>query len=143
MKPIFTAFFVLMICISTNAQYNAGVVIEPMLKTDTTSIGQKIHYPDFANDEVSIMKVTLPPGASTGWHKHSFPVFAFVLKGTLTIELGGGKTKTFEENSTFAEVIDTPHNGKNEGKDTVVLIAFFMGEKGKPLSEHSNNTTTN
>ncbi|HEX2935718.1 MAG TPA: hypothetical protein VHO72_10230 [Bacteroidales bacterium] len=51
MKPIFTAFFVLMICISTNAQYNAGVVIEPMLKTDTTSIGQKIHYPHFTNEE--------------------------------------------------------------------------------------------
>lgn len=131
---LIVTFALLGLC--AHAQYNAGVIIEPMLKTDTTSIGQKIHYPQFANDEVSIMKVTLPPGASTGWHKHSFPVFAFVLKGTLTIELSEGKTKTFHENATFAEVIDTPHNGKNEGKDTVVLIAFFMGEKGKPLSEH-------
>lgn len=136
MKPIFAVFSLLIICLCANAQYNAGVIVEPMLKTDTTSIWQKIHYPSFANDEVSIMKVTIPPGASTGWHKHSFPVFAFVLKGTLTIELPEGKTKTFAENTTFAEVIDTPHNGKNIGQDTVVLIAFFMGEKGKPLSEH-------
>lgn len=136
MRPIFAVFSLLIICISVKAQYNAGVIVEPMLKTDTTSIGQKINYPNFANDEVSIMKVTIPPGAFTGWHKHSFPVFAFVLKGTLTIELSEGKTKTFAENTTFAEVIDTPHNGKNIGQDTVVLIAFFMGEKGKPLSEH-------
>ncbi len=136
MKAIFAVFTLLIICISAKAQYNAGVIVEPMLKTDTTSIGQKINYPNFANDEVSIMKVTLPPGASTGWHKHSFPVFAFVRKGTLTIELSEGKTKTFAKNTTFAEVIDTPHNGKNSSRDTVVLIAFFMGEKGKPLSEH-------
>lgn len=136
MKTFFLIVTFALLSFCLNAQYNAGVILESMLKTDTTSIGQKIHYPDFANDEVSIMKVTLPSGATTGWHKHSFPVFAVVLKGTLTIELEGGKTKTFAENSTFAEVIDTPHNGKNEGKDTVVLIAFFMGEKGKPLSEH-------
>src|SRR5512133_2206343 len=102
MKPIFVVFSLLIICISVKAQYNAGVIVEPMLKTDTTSIGQKINYPNFANDEVSIMKVTIPPGAFTGWHKHSFPVFAFVLKGTLTIELSEGKTKTFAENTTFA-----------------------------------------
>jgi quercetin dioxygenase-like cupin family protein len=136
MKTFLLIITFALVCISANAQYNAGVIIEPMLKTDTTSIGQKINYPNFANDEVSIMKVTLPPGTSTGWHKHSFPVFAFVLKGTLTIELSEGKTKTFAESTTFAEVIDTPHNGKNIGQDTVVLIAFFMGEKGKPLSEH-------
>lgn len=136
MKNGLVIFILFFGCIHINAQYNAGVIVEPMLKTDTTSIGQKIHYPSFANNEVSIMKVTIPPGASTGWHKHSFPVFAFVQKGTLTIELSEGKTKTFAENSTFAEVIDTPHNGKNISQDTVVLIAFFMGEKGKLLSEH-------
>jgi hypothetical protein len=33
-------------------------------------------------------------------------------------------------------VLNTLHNGVNNGKEDVILIAFFMGEKGKPLSEH-------
>lgn len=136
MKRLKFIFLVLLICFGANAQYNKGVVLEPVLKTDTTSIGQKIVYPNFAYDEVSILKVTIPPGKSTGWHKHVFPVFAYVLQGTLTIEVENRKTMQFPANSSFSEVLNTLHNGVNNGKEDVILIAFFMGEKGKPLSEH-------
>ena len=136
MKRLEFAFLVFFICCTANAQYNKGVVLETILKTDTTSIGQKIVYPDFKNDEVSIVKVILPPGKSTGWHKHVFPVFAYVLQGTLTVEVENRKTMQFPVNSSFSEVLNTLHNGVNNGNEDVILIAFFMGEKGKPLSEH-------
>jgi len=136
MKRLEFTLLVLFICFCAKAQYNKDVVLEPILKTDTTSIGQKIVYPNFANDEVSIVKVTLPPGKSTGWHKHTFPVFAYIMQGTLTVEIENRKSIQFSANSSFSEVINTLHNGINNGTDDVVLIAFFMGEKGKPLSVH-------
>ena len=136
MKRLGFTFVVLLLCMGGYAQYNKGVVLETVLKTDTTSIGQKIVYPSFANEEVSIVKVTLPPGKSTGWHKHLFPVFAYVLQGTLTVEIENKKTLQFPANSSIAEVLNTLHNGVNNGKEDVILIAFFMGEKGKPLSVH-------
>ena len=124
------------VCHTAKSQYNKGVVLEPVLKTDTTSIGQKIVYPNFQSDEVSIVKVIIPSGKSTGWHKHNFPVFAYVLQGTLTVEIENRKSLQFSQNSSFSEVINTLHNGVNNGKEDVILIAFFMGEKGKPLSVH-------
>lgn len=136
MKRICLIIVVACICLTAKSQYNKGVVLETVLKTDTTSIGQKIVYPTFVNDEVSIVKVTLPPGKSTGWHKHFFPVFAYVLKGTLTVEVENKKTLQFPVNSSFSEVINTLHNGVNNGNEDMVLIAFFMGEKDKPLSVH-------
>ena len=136
MKKIVILLFAIFVCFAAQSHYNKGVILEPILKTDTTSIGQKIVYPQFANDEVSIMKVTIPPGQATGWHKHRFPVFAYVLKGTLTVEVENGKSQQFGTNSSFSEVINTNHNGKNNEPEDVVLIAFFLGEKGKPLSEH-------
>jgi len=136
MKRISFIIILTCICLTAKSQYNKGVVLETVLKTDTTSIGQKIVYPTFASDEVSIVKVTLPPGKSTGWHKHFFPVFAYVLKGTLTVEVENKKTLQFPANSSFSEVINTLHNGVNNGNEDVVLIAFFMGEKDKPLSVH-------
>lgn len=133
-KSIFFFSLIFFLSFSVFSEYDKEVLIEPVLKTDRTSIGQEINYPDFKDEEVSILKVTLPSGKATGWHKHAFPVFAYVLKGNLTIELEGNKTLEFPQNSSFAEVIDTFHNGKNNGKEDVVLIAFFMGEKNKPLS---------
>lgn len=136
MKKLLAILFFISLIHGVFAQYNKGVILEPVLKTDTTSIGQKIVYPQFDNAEVSIVKVTIPPGKSTGWHKHTFPVFAYVLQGTLTVEVENKKTLHFPKGSSFSEVINTLHNGENVGKDDVVLIAFFMGEKGKPLSVH-------
>ena len=123
---------------SSQAAYNKGVVIEQLLKTDTTALGQKIVYPDFQDDEITILKITVPPGESTGWHKHIIPVFAYILEGTLTVELKDNKTITLTKNSTFSEVRNTYHNGINKGTQNVVLIAFYMGEKGKPLSERED-----
>jgi len=134
MKRVILTIIALCICFILKAQYNNGVKVESLLKTDTTSIGQKIIYPNFQSDEVTISKVTIPPGKSTGWHKHTIPVFAYVLKGNLTVELENKQTKQFSENTTFSEVINVFHNGVNNGKEDVVLIAFYMGEKGKPLS---------
>ena len=136
MKKFIILLSILCVCHTAKSQYNKGVVLEPVLKTDTTSIGQKIVYPNFQNDEVSIVKVTIPSGKSTGWHKHNFPVFAYVLQGTLTVEIENRKSLQFQQNSSFSEVINTLHNGINNGKEDVILIAFFMGEKDKPLSVH-------
>jgi quercetin dioxygenase-like cupin family protein len=118
----------------TAAEYNNEVQLTPVLQTDKTTIGQGFHYPNPDNDEVTMMKVTIPPGKETGWHKHDFPVFAYVEKGYLTIELDNMKTMQFPERSSFAEVINTYHNGKNSGTTDMSLIALFLGEKGKPLS---------
>lgn len=116
------------------AEYNSDITLSPILKTDTTSIGQKIDFPAVSDDEVTIVKVAIPPGKMTGWHKHLFPVFAYVLEGTLSVEIDSSATLQFPQGTSFAEVINTYHNGINSGTTNVVLIAFFMGEKGVPLS---------
>jgi quercetin dioxygenase-like cupin family protein len=134
MKEITLIIIAICICFVVKAQYNKDIIVEPILKTDTTSIGQKIIYPNFQRDEVTISKITILPGKSTGWHKHKIPVFAYVLKGTLTVELENNKTMQYSENSSFSEVLNTFHNGINKGKESLVLIAFYMGEKGKVLS---------
>jgi quercetin dioxygenase-like cupin family protein len=134
MKRIPLVILVILLCLVGKAQYNKGVTIEPILKTDTTSIGESFMYPDMQKDEITILKITFKPGQSTGWHKHNFPVFAYVLKGNLTVEPENGKTMCYSKGSSFSEIIDTYHNGVNKGKKDVVLIVFYLGEKGRSLS---------
>jgi quercetin dioxygenase-like cupin family protein len=134
MNKILLTTTILFLYLAGNAQYSRDILVESILKTDTNSIGQGFLYPDVRNDEVTISRVTIPPGQSTGWHLHSYPVFAYVLKGTLTVELENGKTFELKENTTYSEVLNTYHNGSNKGQEDVILIAFYLGEKGKPLS---------
>jgi quercetin dioxygenase-like cupin family protein len=131
-----TILFILFIfiCVGLTAQYKEDVIIEKLMQTDTTALGQKITYPQFANDEVTICKVTIPVGKSTGWHKHQIPVFAYIMKGTLTVKQENGKTNIYPQNSTVSEIFNTFHNGFNEGNEEVVLIAVYLGGKDVPLS---------
>ena len=134
MKKTSFLIVVFFVVFSVGAQYKNDIVIEPVLKTDTTTIGQKIVYPQVQNAEVTMSRITIPVGKSTGWHKHDYPVFAYVLKGVLTVEIENNKSVQYGENSTIAEVMNTFHNGINNGKEEVILIAIYLGEKAKSLS---------
>ncbi len=133
-KNIITLIITVFAIFSAGAQYPDHILIEPLLKTDSTSAGQKIIYPKVENAEVSMLKITLKPGSSTGWHKHDIPLFAYIMKGVLTVETEDGKQLQFETGSAMSEVIGLHHQGINKGKEDVVLIAIYLGGKGIPLS---------
>ena len=119
---------------STTAEYDQGVKVTSLLQTATTTLGQLIEYPKTDRPELTALEVEIAPGKETGWHKHPVPGYAYVLAGTLTIEMEDGKHFQFEAGKAFVEVINTLHNGKNLGTEPVRLIAFFSGEAGKPFT---------
>ncbi len=135
MKKTILSILVFLFCVLVNAQYQEGVQVEKLLQTDTTVIGQKLAYPKTDNAEFTMAKVIVPVGKQTGWHKHEIPVFAYVLKGTLIVELEDGSKNIYQSNSTISEVFDTHHNGYNAGTEDVELIAIYLGVKGELLSE--------
>jgi quercetin dioxygenase-like cupin family protein len=114
--------------------YDQSIQSITVLKTDTTTTGQKIAELFSNPSEITGLRVTIPPGKETGWHKHTVPGFAYVLKGDLTVETENGKKFEFIAGQSFAEVVNTNHNGKNNGKVTVELIAFFVGQKGQGIT---------
>ena len=120
-KYFLTLILLAFLSLTARSQYSE-LIIKDLLRTDTTSIGQKITYPEFADPEVTMLKITIPPGKSTGWHKHNIPVFAYVVKGTLTVELEDHRVIQFKEESTFAEMRETYHNGTNMEDSDLVLI---------------------
>jgi quercetin dioxygenase-like cupin family protein len=114
--------------------YTGNIQVRVLLKTDTTSLGQAMEYPDIDNPEVTAIEVIIPPGGGTGWHRHPVPGYGIILSGTLTLETEGGNTFVFVPGQAFAEVVKVRHNGRNLGKIPVKLVAFFTGEKGRPFT---------
>jgi quercetin dioxygenase-like cupin family protein len=113
-------------------EYQAGVTARIIAKTAVTGNGQQIVYPRTDRAEVTAMEVTLPPGAETGWHQHPIPVYAYVQSGELEVEIAGGLTKHFKSGDAIIEVVNTLHNGRNRGEETVRLAVFYLGVQGEP-----------
>jgi quercetin dioxygenase-like cupin family protein len=106
--------------------YDSSVQVQENLSTTTTWDGASIHYPP-GTAKVAGAIVTLAPGAETGWHMHPVPCLALILEGELLVELKDGRTKKLKAGDTLAEVINTPHNGKNIGKVTLKIAVFYAG----------------
>lgn len=131
MKKVWCTLLMVIAGMAATAQYDTGIRIEPLLKGDTTVNGGGFHYPGVENDEVTILKITFKPGQSTGWHKHDFPVFAYVLKGELTAEWENGKTIRYKKDDALAEMINAYHNGKNTGKRIWSWWSFILEKKAE------------
>lgn len=113
-------------------EYAGGVQAKVVLKTTTTGNGDPIAYLKTDEPEITAMTVDIAPGAQTGWHSHSVPVYAYVISGSLTVNIEGNTSRRFNAGDVIIEVVNTRHNGVNTGKTPVKLIVFYTGAKDMP-----------
>ena len=129
------SLFFFLFCLSSLAsadEYSGNVQARVILKTKNTSNGQPIAYLQSNNPEVTVMTVELSPGAETGWHTHPFPVYAYILSGSLAIDVEGKNTSFFQGGDAIVEVVNTRHCGKNNGSVPVKLVVFYTGVENLP-----------
>ncbi|MEV7781597.1 cupin domain-containing protein [Kitasatospora sp. NPDC088351] len=83
-----------------------------------------------------VQTITLPPGASTGWHYHPGRVEVVVLSGTLTRTLYDGRVEVTRAGGSLVEEAGSVHIhvGRNHGSVPVVLIASYDTPAGCPLA---------
>jgi quercetin dioxygenase-like cupin family protein len=112
---------------------SATVKVTPLLKTTQTWNGAPIKYPE-GQAEISALMIEIAPGGETNWHEHPVPSFGMLLEGTLEVSLTDGRKKLIKPGEALAEVIATPHNGRNVGTTPVKLIVFYAGVVDKQLT---------
>jgi quercetin dioxygenase-like cupin family protein len=110
----------------------ATVAVTPLLKTTTSWNGQPLAYPP-GPAEITGLQVEIAPGGETGWHQHTAPSFGVMLEGTLEVTLKDGQVKRLQAGDAIAEVVDTPHNGRNVGAIPVKIVVFYAGTAGQAL----------
>jgi len=113
-------------------EYDGGVQAKVILKTATTGNGAPVAYLKTDQPEITALIVDIAPGAQTGWHKHSVPVYAYVVSGFLTVDIEGNISRQFNPGDVIVEVMNARHNGVNKGSFPVKLIVFYTGAKDVP-----------
>lgn len=103
-----------------------------LLESSTHGDGVPIVYPT-GTPLITARITDIPPGAATPRHRHTIPLFVYMLEGELTLHGEDGSTRLVKQGDAFMEATDW-HFGRNEGTATVRLLAVYPGAVGVPLS---------
>lgn len=89
-----------------------------------------------------VTRITVAPGAGTGWHYHPGEVFGFISEGVMTHYAASGGDGGCGVDAVFP--VDAPvkegvgpgyvHNGRNEGTSPLVMEVVYINPVGTPLS---------
>ena len=109
---------------------SSGVIIEPILNTMTSPLGNKLEYPQ-GDARILSAKVIIPPGEQANRHTHPAPFYGHILQGSLTAIYDDGTMKTFIAGESFVESSSDPIvRTVNLGTTDMVGIIVFMGADG-------------
>ena len=95
-----------------------------LLKTELAGIEGK---------EAVVLKVEAAPGAVSGKHYHPGHELAYILEGTMILEVEGKPPVTLKAGDTFHMPPQVVHGGKNASTTAPLkVLVFGLFEKGQP-----------
>ena len=91
---------------------------------------------EMPNPEVRMITLTVAPGAASGPHKHTGPVFAYLLEGEIENQVDPDPPRRYKPGEFFYEPpLHTHRSLRNlSGTQAAKLLIFEVGEKGKPFT---------
>jgi len=112
----------------------SGVTTEVLSKSGSSWDGNIL--PDYprGKPEITILRITIPPGSVLPLHKHPVINAGVLLSGELTVVTEGGSTLHLKAGQAIVEVVDTWHHGKNEGDAPAEIIVFYAGTMDGPIT---------
>ena len=122
----------------------ASVAIEPLCasaeptgsKLDVVEPIGSYALPNVPGKRVTIVRVFYGPGGFTRPHRHSGSVTAYITKGEIRSQLGGGPVETFKVGQSFFEPPGSTHTVSANASNTepAELIAVFVADEGAQLT---------
>ncbi len=93
--------------------------------------------PAIGGKEVRMVLLTVPPAGTSRPHRHTGPVFAYVLEGSIQNQVDPEPLKTYHAGDIFYEPTLHVHRALNNLSKTkpASILVFEIGEKGKEFTE--------
>jgi quercetin dioxygenase-like cupin family protein len=94
--------------------------------------------PNVPGKRVTVVRVFYGPSGFTRPHRHSGSVTAYITKGEIRSQLGGGPIETFKAGQTFFEPPGSTHliSANASNTEPAELIAVFVADDGTELTTY-------
>jgi quercetin dioxygenase-like cupin family protein len=91
---------------------------------------------EMANPEVTMLTLTVAPGAASPPHKHTGPVFAYLLEGEIENQVDPNPPRRYKPGEFFYEPPMHVHQSLRNLSATkpAKLLIFEIGQRGKPFT---------
>jgi quercetin dioxygenase-like cupin family protein len=115
------------VCATSAEAAGAGDKVEP--------IGSYA-LPNVPGKRVTIVRVSYGPGGFSRPHRHAGSVTAYITKGEIRSQLGGGPVETFAVGQSFFEPPGSTHlvSANASATGPAELIAVFVADEGAQLT---------
>lgn len=114
-----------------------------LLKTSQSWDGADLPAYPQGTPEISVIKVSIPPGTALPMHRHAVINAGVLLSGELTVTTEYGQTHVLAEGEPLSEVVGTWHFGKSTGTGPAVALVVYVGTTDLPNSELMPEPLTN
>ena len=90
--------------------------------------------------EVRVLTATLKPGEKTPFHTHRFPVAAYVLEGTFTLEMEGRAPVTIKAGQAMVEPPLVKMTGYNRSStEPMRVVIFYVSDPDTPFLDPAHH----
>src|ERR1700750_1385205 len=92
--------------------------------------------PNVPGKRITVVRVTYGPGGFSRPHRHAGTVTAYITKGEIRSQLGGGPVETFGVGQSFFEPPGATHlvSANASTTEPAELIAVFVADEGAQLT---------
>ena len=103
---------------------------------DTVEPIDSYALPNVPGKRVTIVRVFYGPGGFTRAHRHAGSVTAYITKGEIRSQLGGGPVEIFKVGQSFFEPPGATHlvSANASNTEPAELIAVFVADEGAQLT---------
>jgi len=110
------------------------VRVDELVKTSRSWNGAVL--PDYpgGRPEITLLRITIPPGVELPMHKHPVINAGVLLKGELTVMTEDEKKLHLTAGDSIVEVVNSWHYGINDGTEPAEIIVFYAGISGETIT---------
>ena len=92
-------------------------------------------YPQYLDGqpELRMLRITIEPGATLPWHRHTVPNAGYLLEGELHVETREGTSVIMRPGDSIAESMDIVHRGM-AGPEGATILVFYANVEGNPVT---------
>ena len=77
----------------------------------------------------------IPVGVESGWHTHPGEEVGYILAGTVEMKIKDQPTLTLRKGDPFLMPPQTPHNARDLGPETGMMLSTYIVEIGEPIAK--------
>ncbi|MGA1192932.1 MAG: cupin domain-containing protein [Kiritimatiellia bacterium] len=131
MKSFIVVILALFVSGCTSLPEHAVDQVKSVVLAKTTSSWDGAYLPAYpeGQPEITILKITVPPGVRLPLHYHPVINAGVMTAGELTVVTEKGQTNRLVAGDAIVEVVETLHYGMNEGRVPAEILVFYAGVK--------------